>query len=99
MHNWDASVENTANEYGEGFIRCFYDYHRNLSPEEYVWPLEKFRKYGEENLVRDLFEEGYVDVAICQSTYLTDFYKEGFNTVAQNAALKERNPDRIVANG
>jgi predicted TIM-barrel fold metal-dependent hydrolase len=98
-HNWDASEENTANEYGEGFIRCFYDYHRNLSPEEYVWPLEKFRKYGEDNFVRDLFEDGYVDVAVCQSTYLTDFYTNGFNTVAQNAALKARHPDRVIANG
>ena len=36
MHLWDASPENTKNKYGEGFIRCFYDYHKNLSPEEWV---------------------------------------------------------------
>ncbi|MDX6465342.1 MAG: uncharacterized protein QOI27_382 [Gaiellaceae bacterium] len=38
---WDASPEN-RNRFGEGFIKCFYDYHRNLSPEEYHWPFEKF---------------------------------------------------------
>ncbi|GAA0662311.1 hypothetical protein GCM10009535_47420 [Streptomyces thermocarboxydovorans] len=32
IHFWDASEENIANKYGEGFIRCFYDYQRNLSP-------------------------------------------------------------------
>ncbi len=32
MHFWDASPENTKNEYGEGWIKCFYDYHANLSP-------------------------------------------------------------------
>ena len=98
MHNWDASPENTLNEYGEGFIKCFYDYHANLSPEEYVWPLEKYRKYGEETLMKDVFEDGYVDVAIFQPTYLTDFYKNGFNTTAQDAPLKEKYPDKFVLN-
>ena len=31
VHYWDASPEN-RNKYGEGFINCFYDYHKNLSP-------------------------------------------------------------------
>ncbi len=99
IHNWDASPENTANKYGEGFIKCFYDYHQNLSPEEYVWPLEKFRKYGEENLMHDLFEIGYVDKAIFQPTYLTDFYTGGFNTTAMNGVLKEKHPDKFILNG
>lgn len=99
VHFWDASPENQANKYGEGFIKCFYDYHRNLSPEEWVWPLEKFEKYSEEDLVRDLFDEGYVDVAIFQPTYLTDFYVKGFNTTEQDGVLKEKHPDRFVLNG
>ena len=37
MHLWDASPDNQANKYGAGFIGCFYDYHRNLSPDDYVW--------------------------------------------------------------
>ena len=39
MHFWDANPENWRNEYGEGWIRCFYDFHTALSPEEYVWSL------------------------------------------------------------
>ena len=61
LHFWDASPENTTNKYGEGFIKCFYDYHKNLSPEEYVWSLEKYRKYSEEDMMHDLFEVGHVE--------------------------------------
>jgi predicted TIM-barrel fold metal-dependent hydrolase len=99
VHFWDASPENWANKYGEGFINCFYDYHRNLSPEEWVWPIEKFRKYSEDDLMHDLFEEGYVDIAIFLPTYLTDFYKNGFNTTEQDGAVKEKHPDRFIVNG
>jgi len=98
IHLWDASPENWKNKYGEGFINCFYDYHKNLSPEEYVWPLEKYQKYTEEDLMHDLFEIGYVDVGIFQPTYLTDFYVNGFNTTERDAVLKEKYPDKFVLN-
>jgi uncharacterized protein len=98
VHFWDASPDNWANKYGEGFIDCFYDYHRNLSPEEWVWPIEKFRLYSEEDMMRDLFEDGYVDVAIFLPTYLTDFYKRGFNTTERDAVMKEKHPDRFILN-
>ena len=96
VHFWDASPANQLNKYGEGFIGCFYDYHRNLSPPEWVWPREKFEKYGEQTMMHDLFEEGYVDVAISLPTYLTDFYREGFNTTEQNAVLKEKYPEKFI---
>jgi uncharacterized protein len=99
IHLWDASPENQANAYGEGFIKCFYDYHRALSPPEYVWPLEKYQKYTEEDLMHDLFEEGYVDIGIFQPTYLLDFYVKGFNTTEQDAVLKEKYPDKFILNG
>jgi len=99
VHFWDASPENQRNRYGDGWIRCFYDYHKALSPAEYVWPLELYQKYPEERMVRDLFDEGYVDVAIFQPTYLLDFYKQGFNTLEQDAVLKAKHPDRFVLNG
>ncbi len=99
IHLWDASPENQANAYGEGFIKCFYDYHRALSPPEYVWPLEKYRKYTEEDLMHDLFEEGYVDIGIFQPTYLLDFYVNGFNTTEQDGVLKEKYPDKFILNG
>ena len=98
MHYWDASPEN-RNKYGEGFINCFYDYHKNLSPEEWVWPKEKFEKYSEEDLMRDLFEEGHVDKAIFAPTHLTDFYHNGFNTVERNGSVARKYPDKFILNG
>ena len=43
---------------------CFYDYHVSLSPDEYKWPLDHFERYSEEDMVHDLFEIGYDDIAI-----------------------------------
>src|SRR5919109_297561 len=98
VHFWDARPEN-RNRYGEGFIACFYDYHRNLSPEEYVWPKEKYDRYSEADLVHDLFEIGYVDKAIFLPTYLKDFFPGGFNTTEQNAEVAERHPGKFIVNG
>ena len=98
-HFWDGSPANQINRYGEGFIKCFYDYHANLSPDEYKWTLEEFERYPEEDLIHDLFEDGYDDMAILQSTYLTDWYVNGFNTTEQNGAMAERHPGRFIVNG
>ena len=97
-HFWDARPEN-RNKYGEGFIACFYDYHRNLSPEEYVWDKEKYDRYSEEDLIHDLFEIGYVDKAIFQPTYLREFFPGGFNTTEQDAEIAAKHPDRFIVNG
>jgi predicted TIM-barrel fold metal-dependent hydrolase len=99
IHAWDATPANQANRYGEGFINCFYDYHRNLSPQEQVWSLEDFWKQSDEKIVHDLFEDGYDDVAIFQPTYLRDFYVNGFNTTEQNGRLAEKYPGRFIVNG
>ena len=99
VHFWDASPENQRNRYGDGWIRCFYDYHKALSPADYVWPLELYQKYPEERMMRDLFEDGYVDVGIFQPTYLLEFYQKGFNTIEQDAVLKEKYPDKFILNG
>jgi len=98
VHFWDARPEN-RNKYGEGFIACFYDYHRNLSPEEWVWPKEKYDKYSEEDMIHDLFEVGYADKAIMQPTYLTDFFPGGFNTTEQDAEMAAKHPDKFIVNG
>ena len=98
VHFWDARPEN-RNRFGQGFINCFYDYHRNLSPPEWLWSLEKFQKYSEEEFIHDLFEIGYVDVAMFQPTYLTDFYTTGFNTTERNAEVAERYPGKFIVNG
>lgn len=98
-HLWDASPENQANKYGRGWIDCFYAYHKNLSPPEYVWSLEHYEKYSPDDMVHDQFVKGYVDLAILQPTYLTDFYKKGFNTIEQNSVMKKAYPDRYLLNG
>lgn len=99
VHFWDASPANQSNEFGAGFINCFYDYHRNLSPPEWVWPLDRFQRYSEDDLMHDLFEVGYDDVAIFLPTYLTDFYERGFNTTEQNADVAARHPGRFIVDG
>jgi hypothetical protein len=95
---WNAAPDN-RNRFGEGFIKCFYDYHRNLGPAEYLWTLEKFEKYSEDDLMHDVFEVGYADHAIFQPTYLTDFFPGGFNKTEQDAPLAEKHPDLFTLNG
>jgi len=62
-HLWDGSPANQKNIHGKQFIDCFYDYH-HLGPDSYIWPKEKFDRYTEEDYLKDVFEEGYADVAI-----------------------------------
>lgn len=99
VHFWDASPENQKNHHGEQFINCFHDYQKGLSPEEYIWPDDKFRKYDSDTMLKDLFADGYDDMAIFQPTYLKDFYKEGFNTTERNGQLKKQYPNRFILNG
>jgi uncharacterized protein len=100
-HFWDASPENWvpgAEQYAKGWIECFHAY-QGLGPAETHWPLEKFQKYSEADFVRDMFEEGHVDVAIFQPTYLKEWYTNGFNTTEIDAALAAKYPDRLIVNG
>ncbi len=99
VHLWDGSPENQRNVHGAQFINCFYDYHKALSPADYVWPKQKFDHYGVETMYEDLFVKGYDDMAVLQPTYLTDFYKNGFNTTEQNSRMKMLHPERIILNG
>jgi predicted TIM-barrel fold metal-dependent hydrolase len=64
-----------------------------------VWSFDKFCRYGEEALVDDLFRSGYVDMGILNSTYLHEFYKNGFNSHAQNNVVKAKYPDRFLLCG
>jgi len=100
-HFWDASEENWvpgAEQYAKGWIDCFYGYHQ-LAPPETHWSWDRYLKISEDDWVRDVFEEGHVDVAIFQSTYLKEWYKNGFNTAERNAALAERYPGKLIVNG
>lgn len=99
VHHWDASHEN-SNELGDRWIKCFHAYHTALTPSpDYKWDLEFFRKVPDDWYRKTLLEESGVDVAILQPTYLFDFYKQGFNTVAQNTAMAETMPERFLVNG
>ena len=56
-------------QYAKGWIECFHAY-QGLGPTETHWSIEHFQKYSEDDLMKDVFEDGYVDVAIFQPTYL-----------------------------
>ena len=100
MHYWDASPENWvkgAEHYAEGWIDCFHAY-QGLGPPETHWTIEHFQKFSEDDLMKDVFEDGYVDVAIFQPTYLKEWYTDGFNTTERNGALAEKHPDKFIVN-
>lgn len=95
---WDAQPENQANIHGKQFIDCFYDYHRNLSPESELWPYDEFLYYGGARLMKDLFQDGYVDHAIFQPAHLGAFYDNGFSQTEEAFALTEQHPDKLTYN-
>jgi predicted TIM-barrel fold metal-dependent hydrolase len=95
---WDARAENQRNIHGTQFIDCFYDYHKNLSPAEVVWDYDTYTYYGEQRLLKDLFEDGYVDHAIFQPAILSDFYKRGFGQTEDALALTRAHPDKLTYN-
>jgi hypothetical protein len=100
MHYWDATPANWvpgAEQYAKGWIECFHAY-QSLGPKETHWSIEKFEGYTEDDLMKDVFEDGHVDIAIFQPTYLKEWYTRGFNTTERNAALGEKHPGKFIAN-
>ena len=94
MHYWNAAPDNWvpgAEQYAKGWIECFHAY-QSLGPPETHWTLEHFQKYSEDDLMKDVFEDGHVDVAIFQPTYLKEWYTEGFNTTERNARWARSTP-------
>ena len=61
--NWVPGAE----QYAKGWIECFHAY-QGLGPPETHWSIEHFQKYSEDDLMKDVFEDGHVDVAIFQPT-------------------------------
>ena len=60
MHYWNAAPDNWvpgAEQYAEGWIKCFHAY-QGLGPAETHWSLEHFEKYSEDDLMKDVFEDG-----------------------------------------
>ena len=95
---WDARPENIRNVHGKQFIDCFYDYHRNLSPESEQWTYEEYLYQGGERLMNDVFRDGYVDHAIFQPAYLGEFYHNGFGQTEEASALAKAHPDKLTYN-
>jgi uncharacterized protein len=101
LHFWDASPENWrpgAEKYAKGWIECFHAY-MGLGPAETHWPMEHFQKYSADDFEKDVFQDGGVDKAVLQSTYLREWYTNGFNDIEQNAQLLDRFGDKLILNG
>jgi hypothetical protein len=101
LHFWDASPENWVKgheEYAKGWIECFHAY-QGLGPADTHWTLEHFQKYSADDFEKDVFQDGGVDKAVLQSTYLKEWYTNGFNDIDQNAALLDRFGDKLILNG
>ena len=99
-HFWDASPANWVaghENYAKGWIECFHAY-QGLGPPDTHWSIEHFQKYSEDDLMKDVFEDGYVDVAIFQPTYLREWYAQGFNTTERNGALADKHPGKFIVN-
>jgi hypothetical protein len=100
-HFWNAAPDNWvpgAENYAKGWIECFHAY-QSLGPEATHWTIEHFQKYSADDYEKDVFVDGYVDVAITQPTYLKEWYAEGFNTIERNAQLLDRFGDKFIVNG
>ena len=72
MHYWDASPENWVpgqEQFAKGWIECFHAY-QGLGPASHALADRAVPEYSEDDLMKDLFEDGHVDVAIFQPTYL-----------------------------
>jgi uncharacterized protein len=98
-HLWDARPENRRNRYGLTFIEVFWNGHSGLTPPGERWNWDEFLHYGVAKAGKDLFVDGYCDQAILLPTYLFEFYRQGFNTTEQCAALKEAYPDKVILAG
>jgi uncharacterized protein len=99
IHIWDGSEENCKNDYGRGWTQCFFDYHSGLSPEEQKWSKERFSKIEKEHVIKDVLEDGGVDVAVFNPTILGEFYHTGFRRDKEALELVQENPGRFILNG
>ncbi len=100
MHYWNAAPDNWvpgAEQYAKGWIECFHAY-QGLGPPETHWSIEHFQKYSEDDLMKDVFEDGHVDVAIFQPTNLKEWYVEGFNTTERNNEMGKKHPGKFIYN-
>ncbi len=87
--NWVEGRENLA----KGWIDCFYGYHQ-LGPPETHWDMEKYQRWTVEDYGHDVFDEGHVDYAVLQSTFLKLLVQGGLQ---HHQAQPGRSPRRSLA--
>ena len=79
MHYWDASPDNwvqgpsSTPKAGSSASTPI----RASARRRRTGPSSTSTRYSEEDLMKDVFEDGYVDMAIFQPTYLTEWYDYG----------------------
>jgi predicted TIM-barrel fold metal-dependent hydrolase len=96
-HIWRGDRNNWLRpDLAKGWIDCFYDYHRSLSPKEYVWDYETFLYYGAERFIRDVFVDAGVDMAISQPAYLQYFFREPFGNTEEFGKMALLYPERFI---
>ena len=86
-------------EYAKGWIDCFYGYHQ-LGPPETHWDYEKYLRSRPRTSSRTCSSRATSTRPIFQSTYLYDWYTEGFNTAERNGGSRTLLPERpVIVNG
>ena len=63
-----------------------------------MWSYEEYLYQGGDRLMKDLFEDGYVDHAIFQPAYLNQFYETGFGQSEEAFALTKAHPGKLTYN-
>lgn len=96
-HIWRGDRDNWLRpSLAKGWMDCFYDYHKALSPSDYVWKYDEFLYYGAERFIKDVFVEGGVDVAISQPAYLQYFFRKPFGNTEEFGAMALKYPYRFI---
>ena len=102
LHFWDASPDNWvkgAEQYAKGWIECFHAY-QGLGPAGDALVARALPEVLGRGLREGrLHRRRHVDKAVFQSTYLKEWYTNGFNDIEQNGALLERFPGKLIVNG
>lgn len=101
IHAYNWTEPNWTSKWSPGFSEAGYNFHAALSPDDdHLMTHEEFvSDWSGEQLEEILFTETNVDVGVFHSVPLYDYYKDGLSSIEKGAAMKERNPDRIVLYG
>jgi uncharacterized protein len=97
VHVWDASPHNQAIPDGELYATDLLRRHREL--DGVGVPRHQAERVSEESLLRDVFDNGFVDRAVLQPVVLGELFVLGFSPLEWHAEMAEWMPDRFVLSG